>query len=73
MAVRPTHDCLQHKVQTIQSDRERYFDPAHDSRFDIIELDPEVGDAGGGHAARLRASRLGGQFHGSNSCRRDAG
>lgn len=73
MAVRPAHGSLQHKVQTIQADRERYLDPAHDSRFNNIELDPEAGDAGGGHAARLRASRMGGQCHGSNSWRRDAG
>jgi len=60
-------------MQMIQADRERYLDSSHDSRFDIIELDPEAGDAGGGHAARLRVSRLGGQCHGSNSWRRDAG
>ena len=49
MAVHPAHSCLQHKVQTIQADRERYLDPAHDSRFDIIKLDPHL--IGGAKAA----------------------
>ena len=50
------------------------IDPADDSRFDIIELDPEAamlaavmpqGDS-------IRVSRLGGQRHGSNTWIPDA-
>jgi hypothetical protein len=52
---------LQHKVQAIQADRQRHLKTAHDSRFDIIKLDSEAGDAGGGYAASRRASWLGDQ------------
>jgi len=73
MAVRPANGSLQHKVQAIESDRQRHLDSAHDSRFDIIELDPQMGDAGGGHATKLRSSIGRGQCQGSSSSRRDAG
>ena len=73
MAVRPAHGGLQHKVQAVQADRQRHLDPTHDGRFDIVELDPKVGDAGGGHAAKLRSPIGLGQCHGKSSRRRDAG
>jgi hypothetical protein len=73
MAVGPAHGSLQHKVQAIQADRQRYLDPTYDSRFDIVELDSKVGDAGGGHAARLRSSVSRGQCQRNNSWRREAG
>src|SRR4051812_27886439 len=46
MAVRPAHGGLQHKMQAIQADRQRHLDPAQNSRFDIVELDTKMGDAG---------------------------
>lgn len=45
MAVRPAHGDLQTKVKAVQADRQRYLDPTHDGRFDIVEVDPEMGDA----------------------------
>lgn len=73
MAVGPAHGSLQHEVQTIQADRQRHLDVAHDSGFDMVELDPKVGDAGGGHAARLRPSLSRDQCHGNSWLRRDTG
>ena len=73
MAVGPAHGGLQHKVQAIQADRQRYLDAAHDSRFDIIELDPKASDAGDSHSARLRSSISRGQCHGNSSWRREDG
>jgi hypothetical protein len=70
---RPAHGGLQHKVQAVQADRRRHLDPTHDGRFDIVELDPKVGDADGGHAAKLRSPISLGQCHGKSSWRRDAG
>src|SRR6202012_6043477 len=56
-----------------QADRQWHLDPTHDGRFDIVELDPKVGDADGGHAAKLRSPISLGQCHGKSSWRRDAG
>jgi hypothetical protein len=73
MAVGPAHGSLQHEMQAVQADRQWNLEPAHDGRFNIVELDPQVSDRSGGHAARLRLSDGRGQCHGSSSSRRDAG
>jgi hypothetical protein len=65
MAARPAHGRLQHKVQAIQADRQWDLEPAHDGRFNIVEFDPQVGDRGGGHPARLQLSDGRGQCQGS--------
>ena len=67
MGVRPSQGSLQHEVQAIQAYCQRHLDPAQDGRFDIVELDPQVSDAGGGHAAKLRSSISRGQCHGNSS------
>ena len=71
MAVRPAHGSLQHEVQAIQADRQWNLEPAHDGRFKIVELDPQMSNRGGSHAARLRPSDGRGQCHGSSPWRRE--
>jgi len=56
MGVRPSHRGLEHQVQTIQTDFDRHLDPSPDNRFNVVKLNPESGNGGGGHARRLRAS-----------------
>jgi len=73
MAVGPTHRRLQQQMQAIEADRQRHFDPPHNTGLDVVELDPEMRDFGGSHAARLRSSLWRGQGYGSNSSRREAG
>jgi len=60
-------------MQAIQADRQRHLDPTQDSRFDTVELNAEVGDADGGHAAKLPPSLNRGQCQGNSSLRRDTG
>ena len=73
VAVGPAHGRLQHQVQAVEADGERHLDPAPHRGLHVVKGDKQAGDAGGGHAARLRRSISRAQFHGSSSCSRDAG
>ena len=73
MTIGPSHGGLENQVQMIESNCQRYLDPAPDHRFDVVERDLEMGNGVGDHAARLRRSIARAQFQGSSSSSLDAG
>jgi hypothetical protein len=73
VAIGRAHCCLEHQVQAIEPYRPRHLDLAHNYWFDVVKCDLEMGNAVGGHAARLRRFISRAQFQGNNSSSLDAG